>query len=93
MEPKVFFKFENMWLKSQGFVDRMKLWRLAYHFQGSPSYILAHKLKTLKADLRAQNEEFGNIGRKKHVVGRITGFGGRKRFILEGDNEEGYSDS
>jgi hypothetical protein len=29
---KRYFKFENMWLKSEGFVDRVKLWWSSYHF-------------------------------------------------------------
>ena len=34
-------------------------------FQGSPSFILANKLKSLKLDLKRWNvEEFGNIGRR-----------------------------
>jgi hypothetical protein len=45
---KRYFKFKNMWLKSKDFVDRF-----SYHFQDSPSYVLARKLKALKADLRA----------------------------------------
>jgi hypothetical protein len=57
-----------MWLKSEGFVDRVRLWWSSYHFQGSPSYILAHKLKALTVDLRAWNEEFSNIGGKKQVM-------------------------
>jgi hypothetical protein len=44
--------FENMWLKSEGFVDKVKQWWTSYQFQGSPSFILAHKLKALKANLR-----------------------------------------
>ena len=35
--------------------------------QGSPSFILANKLKALKMDLKRWNrEEFGNIGQKKN---------------------------
>jgi hypothetical protein len=45
---KIYFKFENMWLKSEGFVDRVRLWWSTYHCQGSPSYILVCKLKALK---------------------------------------------
>jgi hypothetical protein len=29
---KIYFKFENIWLKSEGFVDRVKLWWCSYHF-------------------------------------------------------------
>ena len=46
------FKFENMWLKAEGFVDRVKQWWDGYSFEGSPSFILAQKLKALKADLK-----------------------------------------
>jgi hypothetical protein len=64
-----YFKFENMWLKSEGFVDRVKQWWDSYHFQGSPSFIVASKLKALKVDLRRWNEEvFGNVGRKKKIL-------------------------
>lgn len=46
------FKFENMWLKSEGFVDQVKIWWKSYKFQGSPCLVLAHKLKALKVDLK-----------------------------------------
>jgi hypothetical protein len=36
-----------LWLKSEGFVDRVKLWWSSYHFQGFPRYILTCKLKAL----------------------------------------------
>jgi hypothetical protein len=38
------FKFENMWLKAEGFVDRVRLWWASYRFQGSPSFIFSQKL-------------------------------------------------
>jgi hypothetical protein len=38
-------------------------------FQGMPSYVLAHKLKALKFDLKRWNEEvFGNIERNKRIL-------------------------
>jgi hypothetical protein len=38
-------------------------------FQGMPSYVLAHKLKALKLDLKRWNEEvFGNIERNKRIL-------------------------
>jgi hypothetical protein len=38
----------------------------SYHFQGSPSFMLARKLKALKADLKVWNKEvFGNLARPK----------------------------
>jgi len=60
------FKFENMWLKAKGFVDRVQLWWSSYCFQGSPSFIFAQKLKALKNDLKRWNEkEFGNVESRK----------------------------
>ncbi|XP_042980834.1 uncharacterized protein LOC122310767 [Carya illinoinensis] len=62
------FKFENMWLKSEGFVDRVKQWWSSYQFQDTPSFILASKLKALKRDLRVWNvESFDNVGENKKI--------------------------
>jgi hypothetical protein len=35
-------------VKSKGFVDKVNQWCTSYHFQHSPSYILARKPKALK---------------------------------------------
>ena len=45
-------KFENMRLKVEGFVDRVQQWWNGYSIAGSPSFILAQKLKAVKADLK-----------------------------------------
>lgn len=53
-----------MWLKEDGFVDRVRLWWSSYSFQGSPSFVLAQKLKAkaFKVDLKLWNEQvFGNV--------------------------------
>jgi hypothetical protein len=56
------FKFENMWLQEDGFVERVRLWWESYSFQGSPNFVLAQKLKALKVDLKSWNEQvFGNV--------------------------------
>jgi hypothetical protein len=56
------FRFENMWLKVEGFVERVRGWWGSYSFPGSPSHILASKLKALKLDLKQWNSDvFGNI--------------------------------
>jgi hypothetical protein len=61
------FKFENMWLKHEGFVDKVKEWWTGYNFNGTPSYILARKLKALKWDLKAWNRrEFGDLSFNKN---------------------------
>jgi len=58
-----------MWLKSKGFVEQVKLWWMSYEFHGLPSYILANKLKALKADLKKWNEKvFSDVGKKKKEV-------------------------
>ncbi|KAG6638742.1 hypothetical protein CIPAW_10G055400 [Carya illinoinensis] len=46
------FKFENMWLAAEGFVDKVRSWWSSYMSTGNPSFILAYKLKALKEDLK-----------------------------------------
>ena len=41
------FKFENMWLKAPGFVDKVRAWWSSYSFDGTPSFVLTQKLKVL----------------------------------------------
>ena len=81
MRDKSFFKFENMWLKEEGFVERVQGWWSGYSFTGSPSFILANKLKALKADLKVWNRE---------VVGDIQ-FKKRRHMgeVMELDEKEG----
>jgi hypothetical protein len=57
------FKFENMWLKEEGFVDKVRNWWNSFSFMGSPSFILAKKLRVLKGEIKRWNSEvFGNVG-------------------------------
>ncbi len=67
------FRFENMWLKSEGFLDRVKVW-CSYSFRGSPSFVVASKLKALKMDLKTWNdEEFGSVDvRQASLLATIT---------------------
>jgi hypothetical protein len=59
------FKFENMWLKEEGFVTKIKGWWDSFQFFGSPSFVLANKLKALKWEIKRWNlEEFGDIREK-----------------------------
>jgi hypothetical protein len=59
------FKFENMWLKEEGFVAKVKGWWDSFQFFGSPSFVLAKKLKALKWEIKRWNlEEFGDIREK-----------------------------
>ena len=48
---KSHFRFENMWLKTEGFKDKVHSWWNRYSFSGTPSFVLAKKLKALKADI------------------------------------------
>ena len=54
---KIPFRFENMWLKVEGFKDLARNWWEGYNVQGSCSYILDAKLKALKQDLKSWNKE------------------------------------
>jgi hypothetical protein len=75
------FKFENMWLKEAGFVDKIHCWWSGYEFVGTPSFVLACKLKALKEDLKKWNREtFGDIQYRKTC---------RMRDILDLDVKEG----
>ena len=66
LRGKSYFRFENMWLKTDGFKDRVHSWWNRYSFPGTPSFVLAKKLKALKADIIQWNRsEFGNVERQK----------------------------
>ena len=73
LRGKTSFKFENIWLKMEGFVDLMRGWWNGYHFVGSPSYVLACKLKALKGDLKHWNKHvFGDESfRKKCLLAKL----------------------
>uniref|UniRef100_A0A7N2MBQ8 Uncharacterized protein n=1 Tax=Quercus lobata TaxID=97700 RepID=A0A7N2MBQ8_QUELO len=63
------FRFENMWLKADGFVDRVRSWWVSYTFRGSCSFWIASKLKALKLDLKKWNEEeFRNVENRMHKL-------------------------
>ena len=42
------FRFESIWLKTDGFVDRVFSWWNHHSFSSTPSYVFAKKLKALK---------------------------------------------
>uniref|UniRef100_A0A2N9H333 Reverse transcriptase domain-containing protein n=1 Tax=Fagus sylvatica TaxID=28930 RepID=A0A2N9H333_FAGSY len=63
------FRFENMWLKADGFLERVRAWWGSYQFIGTPSFVFANKLKALKGDLKKWNvEEFGHVTMKKNMM-------------------------
>ncbi|KAI8023233.1 hypothetical protein LOK49_LG03G01116, partial [Camellia lanceoleosa] len=63
------FRFENMWLSSDGFLEQVKGWWDCYVLSGLPSFCLAQKLKLLKSDLKRWNREvFGRLEVQKADV-------------------------
>ncbi len=47
-------------------MERVKEWWSSYQFTGTPSFVLASKLKALKADLRLWNKHvFGDVSLKQ----------------------------
>ena len=65
------FRFENMWLKSKGFIEKVKSWW--DWFLWKPSYVLVKKLKALKEDLKQWTiRESENLGvNKKKLLGEL----------------------
>nr|CAN64640.1 hypothetical protein VITISV_033931 [Vitis vinifera] len=56
------FRFENMWLKVEGFLDLIRNWWREIEVRGTASYRLAAKMKELKQKLKAWNRDvFGNL--------------------------------
>ena len=68
------FRFENTWLKFEGFKDFLRGWWQCLHFFSFFSFVLASKLKALKGILRAWNKEvFGRVDlKKKEALSRIS---------------------
>ena len=77
------FNFENMWLKVEGFVDRVQQWWNGYSFVGLLGFILSKKLKALKADLKKWNKEvFGDLAfRKKNLLTDLMGLDAREELL------------
>ena len=51
------FKFENMWLRVEGFMDKVKEWWQSYNYRRNPSFVIAKKLQALKYDLKMWNKK------------------------------------
>lgn len=49
---KTYFKFENCWLQSEGFNDRVRAWWESFNFSGKADYVMVAKLKALKGKLK-----------------------------------------
>lgn len=60
------FKFELMWLKIPGFLDKLKLWWTRFRVDGTTSYMFAQKLKMLKERIMTwKREEFVRVESRK----------------------------
>ena len=56
------FRFENMWLKIDGFKDLIRSWWNGYSVKGYSNHYIAEKFKALKKDLKIWNKEVvGNV--------------------------------
>ena len=56
------FRFENMWVKIDGFKDLVKSWWNGYSIEGYSSHYIAKNLKALTKDLKIWNKEVvGNV--------------------------------
>ena len=63
------FRFENTWLKEEGFKTVLRLWWEGRNFRGFASFILHEKLKALKPILRCWNKEvFGKVELQKELA-------------------------
>ena len=63
------FRFENMWLKDKSFNDLLKGWWHGLSFSGFFSFIIAKKLKALKAILKFWNKYiFGKVWVNKRLA-------------------------
>ena len=62
------FRFENMWLKADGFEDLVSEWWQSTKVSRVGSYILMETIKALKVRLRRWNKEvFGRVRRGRRV--------------------------
>ena len=50
------FRFENIWLRVEGFTDKIKEWWQPYNFRGKSSFVLAKKLQALKYNLKKMEQ-------------------------------------
>ena len=77
------FRFENMWLKEEGFKEVLRKWWEGIQVSGSVNFILTEKLKALKPILRSRNKEvFGKIDSKKQNAWNLLDFWDKRVFAL-----------
>lgn len=63
-----YFKFENWWLETEKFKDRVKGWWESLEATGRPDFVFATKLKLLKDKLKEWNStNYGSLEKKKLI--------------------------
>ncbi|RVW47336.1 hypothetical protein CK203_090338 [Vitis vinifera] len=83
------FRFENMWLKEEGFKEVLRKWWEGIQISGTASYILSEKLKALKPILKKWNTEvFGQIKVKKQEAWNSLEFWDKEERVRELSLEE-----
>lgn len=89
---KSYFNFENWWLQSKGFVDRVREWWASFSYIGRPHYVLACKLKALKLKRREwKQEKGGNLGIQRRLLEQLAEFDTEReeRTLTEEENKKG----
>ena len=68
------FRFENMWLKVEGFKELIRDWWQSFEFRGTYSYVLMEKMKALKAKIKEWNKGvFGCVDeQKKFALNKVA---------------------
>lgn len=83
------FRFENMWLKSEGFKEVMRQWWEGIQVNGSASFILTEKLKALKPLLRSWNKEvFGQVDLEKQKAWNLIEYWDKEEMVRSLSIEE-----
>lgn len=71
---KSYFKFDNWWLGTDRFTDRVKGWWSSFVFTGKPDCILACNLKALKVKPKEWSKSYqGSLkAQKNNLLGQRT---------------------
>ncbi|RVW64056.1 hypothetical protein CK203_051078 [Vitis vinifera] len=92
------FRFENMWLKAEGFIELVRSWWQGIDVRGSASYKLATKMKEIKQKLKVWNREIFELKKeakenyRKWVIMEETHWRqlSKELWLKEGDRNTGF---
>ena len=90
------FRFENMWLKEEGFKEVLRKWWKGIRVSGSANFFLIEKLKVLKPIMRRWNKEvFGKVESKKQTAWNLVDFWDKEESVrsLSMEEEEARKDT